>query len=137
MTHLTNFTFDGAKADLSKVLSTDPAFQVQHSFNLASATQPPSYNFGAVYAMDKVSSSCALRRSKEQRLPLARLTESLPLPSLSFPQLFLRGSIDNDMSSSAQLNRTWNQYNTSKLQAQVSSLSSVSFLEARSSSLLF
>lgn len=57
MTHLTNFTFDGAKADLSKVLSTDPAFQVQHSFNLASATQPPSYNFGAVYAMDKVRPS--------------------------------------------------------------------------------
>lgn len=55
MTHLTNFTFDGAKADLSKSLSMDPAFQVQHSFSLASATQPPSYNFGAVFAKKDVS----------------------------------------------------------------------------------
>ncbi|KAI0006040.1 eukaryotic porin-domain-containing protein [Russula compacta] len=31
-THLTNFIFDGARADLMKGLSMDPAFQVTHSF---------------------------------------------------------------------------------------------------------
>ena len=49
-THLTNFLFDGARADLTKGLSLSPAFQVTHSFSLASATAPPSYNFGAVFA---------------------------------------------------------------------------------------
>lgn len=54
VTHLTNFTFDGVKADLSKSVSMDPAFQVQHSFSLAKATEPPSYNFGAVFAKKDV-----------------------------------------------------------------------------------
>jgi len=49
-THLTNYLFDGARADLTKGLSMNPAFQVTHSFSLASQAQPPSYNFGAVYA---------------------------------------------------------------------------------------
>ncbi|KAI5452340.1 translocase of outer mitochondrial membrane [Naganishia albida] len=52
-THLTNFLFDGARADLTKGLSLNPAFQVTHSFSLASATQPPMYNFGAIYADNK------------------------------------------------------------------------------------
>ncbi|KAI0054083.1 hypothetical protein FA95DRAFT_1579134 [Auriscalpium vulgare] len=49
-THLTNFFFDGARADLMKGLSMDPAFQVTHSFSLASQTLPPTYSFGAVFA---------------------------------------------------------------------------------------
>jgi mitochondrial import receptor subunit TOM40 len=49
-THLTNFAFDGARADLSKTLSMNPAFQVTHSFALGSQTQEPSYNFAAVFA---------------------------------------------------------------------------------------
>jgi hypothetical protein len=53
-THLTNYLFDGARADLTKGLSMNPAFQVTHSFSLASQSQPPSYNFGAVYADAKV-----------------------------------------------------------------------------------
>ncbi len=53
-THLTNYLFDGARADLTKGLSMNPAFQVTHSFSLASQAQPPSYNFGAVYADAKV-----------------------------------------------------------------------------------
>jgi len=48
--HLANFAFDGARADLTKVLSVQPAFQVTHSFALGSQTQQPSYNFGALYA---------------------------------------------------------------------------------------
>ncbi|CAE6476339.1 unnamed protein product [Rhizoctonia solani] len=50
MTHTTNHLFDGARADLSKALSFNPAFQVTHSFNLASYNNPPIYNFGAVFA---------------------------------------------------------------------------------------
>lgn len=56
-THLTNFLFDGARADLTKGLSLNPAFQVTHSFSLASATAPPMYNFGAIYADNKVRAS--------------------------------------------------------------------------------
>ncbi|ORY89337.1 mitochondrial import receptor subunit TOM40 [Leucosporidium creatinivorum] len=44
MTHLTNYTFDGARADLSKVLSQVPAFQGQMG------PSPGTYSFGAVYA---------------------------------------------------------------------------------------
>ncbi|CAL1705039.1 unnamed protein product [Somion occarium] len=53
-THLTNFFFDGGRADLTKALSANPAFQVTHSFALGSQTQPPSYNFGAVFANNNV-----------------------------------------------------------------------------------
>lgn len=53
-THLTNFIFDGARADLMKGLSMDPAFQVTHSFQLASQSAPPTYSFGALFANPKV-----------------------------------------------------------------------------------
>jgi len=53
-TQLTNFIFDGARADLTKTLSANPAFQVTHSFSLASQTAPSSYNFGAVFANEQV-----------------------------------------------------------------------------------
>lgn len=55
VTHLTNFMFDGARADLSKNLSISPAFQISHSFNLGSQVAAPSYNFGAVYATNNVT----------------------------------------------------------------------------------
>ncbi|EGN95959.1 hypothetical protein SERLA73DRAFT_185412 [Serpula lacrymans var. lacrymans S7.3] len=53
-THLTNFIFDGARADLTKSLSMNPAFQVTHAFALGSQTSAPSYNFGAVFANQNV-----------------------------------------------------------------------------------
>ncbi|KDQ60810.1 hypothetical protein JAAARDRAFT_151570 [Jaapia argillacea MUCL 33604] len=53
-THLTNYIFDGARADLTKSLSANPVFQVTHSFALASQTASPSYNFGAVFANQNV-----------------------------------------------------------------------------------
>ncbi|KDR81622.1 hypothetical protein GALMADRAFT_239683 [Galerina marginata CBS 339.88] len=53
-THLSNYIFDGARADLTKSLSGNPLFQVTHSFALGSQTAPPSYNFGAVFANQKV-----------------------------------------------------------------------------------
>ncbi|KAI0273639.1 eukaryotic porin-domain-containing protein [Gloeopeniophorella convolvens] len=52
-THLSNFIFDGARADLMKGLSMDPAFQVTHSFQLASQSVPPTYSFGALFANPK------------------------------------------------------------------------------------
>jgi mitochondrial import receptor subunit TOM40 len=52
-THLNNFIFDGARADLMKGLSMDPAFQVTHSFQLASQSAPPNYSFGALFANSK------------------------------------------------------------------------------------
>lgn len=57
---MTNYTFDGARADLAKTLSQVPAFQVTHSFALGSqggpmgGISPGTYNFGAVYATSKV-----------------------------------------------------------------------------------
>ncbi|CAE6443885.1 unnamed protein product [Rhizoctonia solani] len=57
MTHTTNHLFDGARADLSKALSFNPAFQVTHSFNLASYTNPATYNFGAVFANGDVANN--------------------------------------------------------------------------------
>lgn len=53
-THLSNYIFDGARADLTKGFSGNPLFQVTHSFALGSATNPSSYNFGAIFASEKV-----------------------------------------------------------------------------------
>ena len=53
-THLTNFFFDGARADITKGLSMNPAFQTTHSFTLGSQTASPSYNFGSVFATQNV-----------------------------------------------------------------------------------
>ena len=60
VTHLTNFMFDGARADLSKNLSMNPAFQISHSFNLGSQVASPSYNFGALYATNSVTCHLSL-----------------------------------------------------------------------------
>ncbi|KAI0031718.1 eukaryotic porin-domain-containing protein [Vararia minispora EC-137] len=46
----TNFLLDGARADMTKVLSVEPAFQVTHSFQLASQSMPSSYNLATVFA---------------------------------------------------------------------------------------
>lgn len=52
--HLANWFFDGARADVSKVVSANPAFQLTHSFSLGSASKPASYNFGAIFANAQV-----------------------------------------------------------------------------------
>lgn len=48
---LSNLFFDGGKAELAKGLS--PNFQVSHSFTMATATQPATYHFGAVFVAGK------------------------------------------------------------------------------------
>ncbi|EEB87266.1 hypothetical protein MPER_15461, partial [Moniliophthora perniciosa FA553] len=35
-------------------MSMNPLFQVTHSFALGSQTAPPSYNFGAIFANEKI-----------------------------------------------------------------------------------
>ena len=47
---------------LTKSFSMSPLFQVTHSFALGSQTQPPSYNFGGIFASNKVLSSELLPR---------------------------------------------------------------------------
>ncbi|WVN86689.1 uncharacterized protein L203_101861 [Cryptococcus depauperatus CBS 7841] len=51
--HLANWMFDGARADVAKVISGNPAFQLTHSFSLGSTTRPAAYNFGAIFASAK------------------------------------------------------------------------------------
>ncbi|GAA6028464.1 hypothetical protein JCM8097_007041 [Rhodosporidiobolus ruineniae] len=87
-THLTNYTFDGARADLSKTLSQVPAFQVTHSFAAGSqggpmgGINPGTYNFGAVYATS---------------------------------QTFLQGMVDNEGSVNGRFNYGWSARDTTKL----------------------
>ncbi|KAJ2822583.1 translocase of outer mitochondrial membrane [Coemansia erecta] len=47
-TMLTNFMFDGGRADLAKILS--PNFQVMHTFQLGLPGQPSAFEFAGVYA---------------------------------------------------------------------------------------
>jgi mitochondrial import receptor subunit TOM40 len=56
--HLANWFFDGARADVAKVVSANPAFQLTHAFALGSATKPASYNFGAIFANAQVCRFC-------------------------------------------------------------------------------
>ncbi|GAA5852806.1 hypothetical protein JCM3766R1_001932 [Sporobolomyces carnicolor] len=92
LTHLSNYTFDGARADLSKTLSQVPAFQVTHSFALGSnggpmgGISPGTYNFGAVYATSKT---------------------------------FLQGMVDNEGSITGRFNYGWSPSNTTKFAIQL------------------
>jgi mitochondrial import receptor subunit TOM40 len=51
---LTNYTFTGLRADLTKALSIAPLFQVSHAFSMGSQGLPP-YTFAALYGTNKVS----------------------------------------------------------------------------------
>ncbi|KIJ44083.1 hypothetical protein M422DRAFT_228706 [Sphaerobolus stellatus SS14] len=53
-THLTNFMFDGARAEISRTFSASPLFQTTHGFTLGAEAAPPTYNFSTVYATNKV-----------------------------------------------------------------------------------
>ena len=53
---LTNYTFSGLRADLTKPFSMTPLFQVAHAFSMGSQGLPP-YNFTAMFGTDKVRGS--------------------------------------------------------------------------------
>ena len=107
-THLTNFIFDGARADLMKGLSMDPAFQVTHSFQLASQSAPPTYSFGALFANPKVG----------YRMPTCDLSYFF-LPLTYFQKVLLQGNVDHEGNVSGRFQQGWSASNTSKMQAQV------------------
>lgn len=48
----------------------DPAFQVTHSFSLASQNAPPSYHFGTVFANSNVSKINAIDKRTHLRIIL-------------------------------------------------------------------
>lgn len=102
-TLLTNFFFDGARADLSKSLSVNPIFQVTHSFALGSQTAAPSYNFGAVFANNNVSCPLLLTWYR----------------SRCCVQVFLQGSVDHEGNVNGRLNQGWSANNVTKAQCQV------------------
>lgn len=91
-THLTNFIFDGARADLTKALSISPAFQVTHSFALASQTQLPSYNFAAIYANSKVSLLAFVTHSFSLTMPRCSCMEGLIMRARSLEDSMLGGA---------------------------------------------
>jgi mitochondrial import receptor subunit TOM40 len=53
---LTNYTFTGLRADLTKAFSVAPLFQVSHAFSMGSQGLPP-YTFAALFGTSKVRCS--------------------------------------------------------------------------------
>jgi mitochondrial import receptor subunit TOM40 len=58
---LTNYTFTGLRADLTKAFSMNPLFQVSHAFSMGSQGLPP-YTFAALFGTNKVWKSKAFGR---------------------------------------------------------------------------
>ncbi|KAA1099505.1 translocase of outer mitochondrial membrane [Puccinia graminis f. sp. tritici] len=89
--HLTNYIFDGARAELAKALSLSPAFNVTHSFNMGAqggamgGIHPGTYSFGGMYATNNV---------------------------------FAQGTIDSDATLMGRFNYRWGSKDISKLQIQ-------------------
>lgn len=50
---LTNYTFTGLRADLTKAFSIAPLFQVSHAFSMGSQGLPP-YTFAALFGTNRV-----------------------------------------------------------------------------------
>lgn len=65
---LTNFMFTGLRADLTKVLSVSPLFQMSHAFAMGSQGQPP-YAFAAMYGTPKVLISVGIRETRADVAP--------------------------------------------------------------------
>ena len=110
--------FEGARADLSKSLNMNPAFQVTHSFTLGASQANPlggpptaggggTYNFGALYATSKVDESKHNAGS---------------LNSCSSFQVFMQGGVDHEGAVTARFNYGWVPSDTTKIQANVGEL---------------
>lgn len=50
---LTNLSFSGLRADLTKAFAVAPLFQVSHALSMGSQAQPP-YSYGVLYGSPKV-----------------------------------------------------------------------------------
>lgn len=102
---LANWMFDGARADVAKVISGNPAFQLTHSFSLGSTTRPAAYNFGVIFANAKVRREARGKKGRRRKTNL--------------PQTFLQGGLDGSGSLTMRANQTWSARDLSKIQAQV------------------
>jgi mitochondrial import receptor subunit TOM40 len=85
----------------------DPAFQVTHSFQLASQPAPPTYSFGVLFANAEVSYG---NRS---------VTRQFFLPLTYFEKVLLQGNVDHEGNVSGRFQQSWSASNISKMQAQV------------------
>ncbi|KAA1111201.1 translocase of outer mitochondrial membrane [Puccinia graminis f. sp. tritici] len=102
--HLTNYIFDGARAELAKALSLSPAFNVTHSFNMGAqggamgGIHPGTYSFGGMYATNNV-------KYKYTTLSIHAI-------------VFAQGTIDSDATLMGRFNYRWGSKDISKLQIQ-------------------
>ncbi|KAI6250573.1 Mitochondrial import receptor subunit tom40 [Erysiphe necator] len=91
---LSNYTFSGLRADLTKAFSMSPLFQVSHSFAMGSQSLPP-YTLAALFGTNKTN--------------------------LIFKeQIFMQGNVDNDGNLSTRFNYRLMQSLISKTQVQIS-----------------
>lgn len=101
-TQLSNFIFDGGRADLTKSLSVSPLLQATHSLALGSQTAPPSYNFGAIFGCYKVRNI------------------TFPANAIqTFSQVFLQSGLDQDGNVSGRFKYRWTPSTATKLEARV------------------
>lgn len=119
--------FDGARADLSKSLNMNPAFQVTHSFTLgasqpnpmggpSTAGGPGTYNFAALYATNRVGRPFLLAFV----FVAASETDFVDRLALSSVQVFMQGSIDHEGALNGRFNYGWTDSDITKVQANVS-----------------
>jgi mitochondrial import receptor subunit TOM40 len=99
-TLLTNYFFDGARADLTKAFSLSPIFQVTHAFSMGGFTEkgmtPSTYNFGAIYGSDR---------------------------------FFLQAGVDDSKSVTMRANTGWAPGQVSKIQANLTQQPSGNFIQ--------
>jgi mitochondrial import receptor subunit TOM40 len=114
VTHLSNYLFDGARAELNKQLSINPTFQVSHTFSLGSQAGPlgsgggGTYNFGALLATAKVYISFCYTLAIRNSTPRC------------IAQTFMQGSVDHEGSLNGRFNYGWSASDITKIQAQIS-----------------
>ena len=87
---LTNYTFSGLRADLTKALSISPLFQLSHALSLGSPGLPP-YQLGVLYGSNRVSTADCFNTDRQNSL-LIILRCSCKATSTT-TRLYLAGSI--------------------------------------------
>ena len=69
---LTNYTFSGLRADLTKAISIAPLFQVSHALSTGTQGLPP-YTFAALFGTSKVSRSMRFCYIERKSIEAVRL----------------------------------------------------------------
>ncbi|KAI9746338.1 MAG: translocase of outer mitochondrial membrane [Claussenomyces sp. TS43310] len=89
---LTNYTFTGLRADLTKAFSMSPLFQVSHAFSMGSQGLPP-YTFAALFGTSK---ACP-----------------------GYAPIFMQGNVDNEGQLMTRFNYRWTPKLVTKTQIQI------------------